>query len=207
MATPELHRSGHTPVDPDHAREMADAATPPTEQGRTGPVPPANQPGHHPAVEQDKPAPRRRPGRAQRGGPAKRFDLRFDPRLAPLARVWGISPGNAHVEVDDDTVTIRFGRWQLQTAIENIASVEITGPYRWFKIAGPPRLSLADRGITFAASTGRGLCMRFHDPVPAILPVPVVRHPSATVAVADPEALAAEISQRQERRATPKKTA
>jgi hypothetical protein len=43
--------------------------------------------------------------------------------------------------------------------------------------------------------------------VPAILPVPVVRHPSATVAVADPDALAAEITRRQERRTTPKKTA
>ena len=51
---PELRRSGHTPVDQDHAKETAstdalDAG------GGVAPVPPGNEPGHHPPVEQDKP--------------------------------------------------------------------------------------------------------------------------------------------------------
>ena len=53
---PGLGRSGHTPVvEGQHAREVIEGeGTPPTE-GPTGPVPEANQRGHHPDTEQDKP--------------------------------------------------------------------------------------------------------------------------------------------------------
>lgn len=52
------------------------------------------------------------------------------------------------------------------------------------------RLSLADAGVTFASSTAAGLCLRFAEPVPALLPGGWLRHPGATVTVADPDALA-----------------
>ncbi len=62
---PELHRSGHTPADPDHAQELAD----PTGEagGRSGRVPEANRPGHHPDREQDKPDVRVVPPSEQEG--------------------------------------------------------------------------------------------------------------------------------------------
>ncbi len=50
-------------------------------------------------------------------------------------------------------------------------------------------MSVADRGVTFATTTDRGVCIAFHRPVPAALPQGLVPHPAATVTVADPEAL------------------
>ena len=50
---PELHRSGKGATDPASAQAKVDA--PPADEGRSGPVPPENQPGHHPEKEQDKP--------------------------------------------------------------------------------------------------------------------------------------------------------
>ena len=52
---PEIARSGRTDVDPDHVGEALEGARSPRSKGKTGPVPPENQPGHHPPEEQDKP--------------------------------------------------------------------------------------------------------------------------------------------------------
>ena len=52
---PEIARSGRTDVDPDHVGEALEGARAPRSKGKTGPVPPENQPGHHPPEEQDKP--------------------------------------------------------------------------------------------------------------------------------------------------------
>ena len=51
---PELHRSGKGAPDPKSAKGQVDS--PAADQGNAGPVPPENQPGHHPETEQDKPA-------------------------------------------------------------------------------------------------------------------------------------------------------
>lgn len=186
-----------TPSDDQPMPAGAGAAT----SGPTGPVPEANRPGHHPEVEQDKPTRRPRPGRALRerrqakvdaaspetARPA-RFDLRFERSMVLPALLVGVTPRTTGVEVGDDLV-IRFGPWSLRTPVDNIADVEATGGYSWIKAAGPPRLSRRDSGITFATTTERGVCIRFRDPVPAALPVPLLRHEAATVTVADPEAL------------------
>jgi hypothetical protein len=124
------------------------------------------------------------------GGDGHRFDFAFDDRLRPVARLFGVRPGNAYVRVGGGDLAIRFGPWSLRTALANVAGATPTGPYRWWRVAGPARLSLADRGITFATSTSGGLCISFHEPVAALVPAPVVRHPAATVTVADPEGLA-----------------
>jgi hypothetical protein len=50
---PELRRSGKGATDASSAQANID--NPPGDEGRTGPVPPENQPGHHPEREQDKP--------------------------------------------------------------------------------------------------------------------------------------------------------
>ena len=53
---PELARSRKTPaLDPDATEAVLSAAEAPTVDRARGPVPVENQPGHHPAVEQDKP--------------------------------------------------------------------------------------------------------------------------------------------------------
>lgn len=53
---PELRRSGKTPAqDPDSAAAVIEGSPTLSDEGGTGPVPPENQPGHHPPTEQDKP--------------------------------------------------------------------------------------------------------------------------------------------------------
>ena len=60
---------------------------------------------------------------------------------------------------------------------------EPSGPYSVSKTAGPARLSLADRGVTFATNRDAGLCIRFAEPVPAIDPFRRILHPGITVTV------------------------
>ena len=52
---PELARSGRTDLDPDRIGTELEARKEPVSKGRTGPVPPENQPGHRSAEEADKP--------------------------------------------------------------------------------------------------------------------------------------------------------
>jgi len=103
-------------------------------------------------------------------------------RLAGARREHGVTLGGGRVH-------IRYGPWVLDTAATNIADVAVTGPYHLWKVAGPPHLSLADRGVTFATNADAGVCIRFHDPVPAISPLGLIRHPAATVTVEDVERL------------------
>jgi hypothetical protein len=100
-----------------------------------------------------------------------------------------VTPGRAYVRVGDGELVVRFGPWTLRTALDNVAGCETTEGYAFVKTAGPPHLSLADRGVTFATNGERGLCICFHDPVPGIDPMGRIRHPAATVTVADLSAL------------------
>jgi hypothetical protein len=203
---PELHRSRHTWVDPDHAADMAEVARKPRVRGRSGSIPPDNRPGHHPEVEQDQPdrpppAGARQPDARsstsdQEPSLPRRFRFEFDPLLVPAAVVFGITPSRAFALIDEHGLTIRFGRWVLQTPLSNVRSITPSGPYAWWKVAGPPRLSIADRGITFATTTRQGLCVMFHEPVTALLPVPVLRHPAATITLASPKAFTDTVASR-----------
>jgi hypothetical protein len=118
------------------------------------------------------------------------FAFDFEPKVQAAAAVFGILPRTTGVEVDDLRLRIRFGPWHLTTPITNVVDGTTSGPYQWWKVAGPPHLSLSDKGVTFATNTRRGLCLTFREPVPAILPGGLLRHPGATVTVADPDGLA-----------------
>jgi hypothetical protein len=118
------------------------------------------------------------------------FAFRFDPRYARLLAIAGVRPDRASVDVAGGTLDVRFGPWHCTTTLDNVAGVEITGPYSALKAIGP-RLSLADRGLTFGTNTERGVCIRFRTPVPGIEPTGVLRHPGLTVTVADVDGLAA----------------
>ena len=60
-------------------------------------------------------------------------------------------------------------------------------------MAGPPRLSWGDRGVTLATTATAGAELHFRAPVPCLLPFGLMRHQTLTVTVADPAALVAEI--------------
>jgi hypothetical protein len=57
------------------------------------------------------------------------------------------------------------------------------------KTAGPARLAITDRGLTFASNGDRGVCITFHSPVTGIDPFGRIRHPELTVTVLDIEGL------------------
>jgi hypothetical protein len=124
-----------------------------------------------------------------------RFAFRFAHAYRIAARPFGVKPENSWVEVTDTTFTARYGQWRLQTPVANIASWAVTGPYNYLKTAGPARLAITDRGLTFASNGDRGLLVCFHTPVPGMEPVGILRHPELTVTVAEPEDLAEQLAQ------------
>ncbi|MEV1159284.1 hypothetical protein AB0J27_28220 [Micromonospora chokoriensis] len=120
---------------------------------------------------------------------ASRFPFRFDPVFRPVLALVGVRPETAWVAVTDRDLMIRYGPWRLRTARANVIAVELSGPYRWWRVIGP-HVSMVDRGASFGSSTAGGICLRFGVPVSALVPGGRVRHPAATVTVADPPALA-----------------
>jgi hypothetical protein len=171
---------------------MAQPSSVPPVSPALGPVPEANQPGHHPPVEQDKP--RRRPPRPKGSIPrTTRWDLRFALPVSAISALAGAVPRTTEVEVGETHLSIRYGPWSLRTELANVAEVSLTGPFSSLKVGGPPRLSLADRGITFATATTGGVCIRFDRPVRAADPLGLIRHPGCTITVEDPEGFKAEL--------------
>src|SRR3954452_24714074 len=120
---------------------------------------------------------------------AKTFRFAFDHGHRLAALPFGVTPATARVTVGD-ALRVTFGPWRLRTPLTNIAAVEVTGPYGFAKTAGPAHLSFADRGVTFATNGRRGVCVRFREPVAAIEPTGRLRHPGATLTVADVDGLA-----------------
>ncbi len=118
-----------------------------------------------------------------------RFPFRFDPTYRRIARLFGVTPSRAWVDLRDDELEARFGPWRLRTATSNIADAELAGPYSFFKTVGPARLGITDRGLTFASNRDRGVCITFRSPVPGIDPFGRIRHPELTVTVLDVDGL------------------
>jgi hypothetical protein len=122
--------------------------------------------------------------------PVESFDFAFATSYALAGRAFGITPRSTTVEVGPEWLYVRYGPWRLVTPRSNIASADVTGGFSWVKTAGPPHLSFSDRGVSMTTNGERALCLRFHEPVPAIDPTATITHPGATLSVADPEALA-----------------
>jgi len=120
---------------------------------------------------------------------AKVFPFAFDNRYRLAALPFGVTPRTARVTVGDE-LRVAFGPWRLRTPLANITAVDITGPYGFLKTAGPAHLSFSDRGVTFATNGARGVCVRFREPVRVLDPTGRLRHPGATLTVADVDGLA-----------------
>ncbi|MBA2953136.1 hypothetical protein GON03_02355 [Nocardioides sp. MAH-18] len=133
-----------------------------------------------PVVEQDPPTEM-----------VREFEFAFSPAYAAAARPFGIAPATTSAEVGPRWLYVRYGPWRLLTPRANVVAAHVTGDFSFVKTAGPPHLSLSDRGVTMASNGDRALCLEFTEPVTAIDTTGLVRHPGATLAVADPEGLAA----------------
>ena len=115
----------------------------------------------------------------------QRFDFRFASAYRLAARPFGITPERAWVQIDDEHLFAHYGPWRLRTTLANISRVAITGPYRFYRTAGPARLGITDGGLTFASNGDRGVLLSFRERVPAIDPLRLIHHPELTVTVAD----------------------
>jgi hypothetical protein len=126
----------------------------------------------------------------------ERFEFAFAPSYSRIAAVFGIRPASAWIEVDENSFDARFGRWRVRTPLANIRDVAVTGPYRFFKTAGPARLAITDRGLTFATNGRRGVRISFKQSVPGLDPFGLIRHPELTVTVSDIDRLSAVLKAR-----------
>jgi len=133
---------------------------------------------------------------------SERFSFDFAPTYRRAARVFAITPSTAWVEVTDDRFRARYGPCRVSTPLANITAVSITGPYALLKTAGPPRLGITDRGLTFASNGARGVLIEFATPVRGVDPFGLLRHPELTVTVADPDRLVDVLGERRAPAAT-----
>ncbi len=113
------------------------------------------------------------------------YAFAFERPLDRWARLFAVVPTRCYVHVDEDGFEAVFGLWRVATVWSNVVDIERTGPYTAWRVAGPAHLSLADRGITMAATTRGGACLRFREPVPGIEPLGLVKHPGITLGVDD----------------------
>jgi hypothetical protein len=119
------------------------------------------------------------------------FPFEFTRPYKLAAAPFGIFPSTSEVVLHAGRLIAWFGPWQVTSSLANIVDVAITGPYSFVRTAGPARVSLADRGLTFATNGERGVCVLFDVPVRGVEPTGALRHPNLTVTVADCEGLAA----------------
>jgi len=129
----------------------------------------------------------------------ERFGFVFAPAYRRAAGAFGIRPATAWVDVSDKALDAHFGPWRLSTPLANVTDVAVTGPYAFWKTAGPARLAITDRGLTFATNGDRGVLISFGTPVRGIDPLGVLRHPELTVTVAEVDRLAELLRTRCER--------
>ena len=118
------------------------------------------------------------------------FPYRFDNRWKPMFAVLRVGADDGVTITDDGRLRATYGRFEIDTPLDNIDHTQITGPHRWYTAVGL-RLSFSDDGITFGTNHQRGLCIEFVETVPRV--IGFKPHSALWVSVADPEALAAAI--------------
>jgi len=126
----------------------------------------------------------------------ERFDFTFADAYRRPAQLFGVTPSSAWVEIGDTELDARFGRWRVRTPLSNVGEVAVTGPYQLLKTAGPARLAITDRGLTFATNGDRGVRISFKTPVRGLVNSDLLRHPELTVTVADVEGFAERLRSR-----------
>jgi hypothetical protein len=94
-----------------------------------------------------------------------RFAYRLGARSWPVLRLFGVGgPADAWVDLDDETLTARFGWATATTPVANIARWRIEGPWRWVTAIGIRR-SIRHADLTFGGSPRGGVRLDFHEPI------------------------------------------
>jgi hypothetical protein len=121
---------------------------------------------------------------------AQRFPIRVGRRSRSLLRLFGVKPGNAYVDLNEE-MDARFGRSRVHTPVANIASWRIEGPWRWITAIGV-RTSIRHRDVTFGGNHRGGVRMDFKERVR----FGFMRIPALYVTVDDLEGFAAALTAR-----------
>jgi hypothetical protein len=109
-----------------------------------------------------------------------------------VLRLFGVGgPGDAWVELRDDEVEARFGRFRALTPVSNIARWRIEGPWRWITAIGV-RMSVRHGDLTFGGSPHGGVRLDFVERVP----VARLRVPALYVTADDLQGFAAALAER-----------
>jgi hypothetical protein len=91
-----------------------------------------------------------------------RFPIRVDARSWPVLMFFGVRHDNAWVDLDDE-LEVRFGWYRFRTAVSNLASWRIEGPWRWITAIGVRR-SIRHGDVTFGGSPHGGVRIDLREP-------------------------------------------
>lgn len=122
----------------------------------------------------------------------QRFPIRLGAKSRPLLRLFGVGrPDDAWVDLRNDALEARFGRFRAATPLSNIAGWRIEGPWLWITAIGV-RMSVRHGDISFDGSHHGGVRLDFRERVR----VGPFRVPALYVSVDDLEAFAAALAER-----------
>jgi hypothetical protein len=94
-----------------------------------------------------------------------RYPIRVGDRSRLFLRVaFGVTPERAFVDLDADTILVRFGRFELSAPVATATGWRIEGPWAWITAIGVRR-SLRRGDISFAGSPRGGVRVDFQPPV------------------------------------------
>lgn len=119
----------------------------------------------------------------------KSFPYRLDKRWTPLFWALGVDDESG-VDVSNGALIATYGRYRVETTLDNVERTVETGPHRWYTAVGL-RLSFTDDGLTFGTNHVAGLSISFVNKIPRV--VGPSDHSTLWVSVADPAGLAAAI--------------
>lgn len=118
----------------------------------------------------------------------ERFDFSMPLPYAAVVLAWGVTPGRAWVEVDDDRVRARFGFFHVETTRDNVVgATRESGPFNPLTAIGV-RFSFSDASITFGSDVRDLVEIRFRRAV-TLRPPGRTRHRALWVSVAEPDRL------------------
>ncbi len=120
----------------------------------------------------------------------KRFPYHFDRRWAPLFSLLGVREDDGVDVAEDGRLIATYGRFSVETTVDNVDHTSVTGPHRWYTAVGL-RLSFTDDGLTFGTNHHLGLSIAFREKIPSV--VGPRDHSVLWVSVSDPAGLAAAI--------------
>ena len=95
-----------------------------------------------------------------------RYPIRIGSRSRLFLRLaFGVTPERAYVELGDEVVRARFGRFSFTAPVAGVTRWRIEGPWRWITAIGV-RMNVTKRDVSFCGSPRGGVRLDFEPRVP-----------------------------------------